>query len=278
MGLVLAALTLGGCGSKTIAIDEQVKPSPTPALELPRGVLFMTSTERQLVLLGCETSRGWATDHATCVAPLPKDAPLTPISAEHEPEPLPDPEPARCVAPAYADRGAAWPSSYVAMWPPERSEELVEASHEADHWPTYNQERVRAEQRALVVELALAGGVAAADLPALLESRGYRDLDADLDGDGVLDGLWSLTVYSPKGEFFQSAVVAQMSDSPGPPRALFKEVPGRGLELLAAIDLDRDGRSELVLGSNDLKGAGGALVRYQHGELVVISSFFCAAQ
>jgi hypothetical protein len=229
---------------------------------------------QQLVLLGCATPGGWSTDLATCTDALPQGAPLT--LANYDPEPLPEPEPALCGAPALRLEMTSWPTFDVAMWPPQRAEELIAASHEADHWPTHDQEQVRAEQRALVAELALAGGVAAPEIAALQDARGYRDLDVDLDGDGALDALWTLLVYSSGSGVLQGAVVGQLSSLPGPPRVLFKEEPVRSLELQAAIDLNGDGRWELVFSRHSTSDGGGGLTTYQDGKLVVSNSFFCA--
>lgn len=126
----------------------------------------------------------------------------------------------------------------LVVWPPGRAPALIGWTH-----PT------------------LAPDDPAADLGADL--RGL--LIADLDGDRTLDRLFSLNTR---------VVIGELSSRPGE-RVTLWESDFEDLAAFVAIDLDGDGRVEVLIGAPYADGDSVTVTRYLDGALVAVSGWGC---
>lgn len=99
-------------------------------------------------------------------------------------------------------------------------------------------------------------------------------LTADVDGDGQDDAIY--TVADDRGEEGQGrrAILAVLSTAPGD-FALLAAANLEQLEAFAAIDLDRDGKDELVVAAPYYEGDGTSVYTLTGGALESIGGVWC---
>lgn len=227
----------------------------------------------KLVLLGCVTPGGWATDLETCMVGFPPDERLT--RADGLSTPVEAPQFDECEAPGLGRdqllaKGSKWETFDVAVWPPERAKELTSTGRLVNKKHGMPPELLDP----VAAEVAQARGVyAPGDMRHQLGSR----LEVDLDGDGQLDVLWTMQVVSRSANLFGSAIVGKISSRPDRMSLLLvEEEPSLALRLEHAIDLDRDGRLEIIYRRHRyMETIGGGLATYRNGKLSVIRNYVC---
>ncbi|HEY4244906.1 MAG TPA: VCBS repeat-containing protein [Kofleriaceae bacterium] len=274
-----AVALLAGCGSSSgpapsagsgssgsgAAVVAAAPVPPPPAF--PTFVLATPSAAADsAVMLACAASPKYPSDTAaTCADLVGHQPPLSVISLAPADKPLA--LGARKAVPCTtgpSQPGFAISSSTVAdrflISPPSRRADLVLANRA----PTVTPAVIAAmtSQAAAVFEyLPTPSGKFHTISDAIIRSS----VDADIDGDGQPDTIYSVEVPTPRAnEMYLSILFGAMSRQSGALAPLFVSKDSHALAV-AALDVDKDGSAELLVTSTGYHMTGAYLVKYGPG-------------
>lgn len=100
-------------------------------------------------------------------------------------------------------------------------------------------------------------------------------LDAELDGDGKPDTVYSVTLPSDDAPFFSPQYLVASLSSKGGELVVLTHDLLMILQAVAALDVDQDGRDEILYVTPYYEGGGAVLATFEEGKLTTKGSWWC---